>query len=83
MQIYRFDPLTHLIEDPEPVFRDDRLRELVDELPERQAFIVSRVYFGGAPLKTAAAEIGVSPPTARQILEDALEGLREAMSQED
>jgi DNA-directed RNA polymerase specialized sigma24 family protein len=82
VRIYREDQ-TDLWEDPPPVFRDDRLRELVDELPEKQCHLVSRVYFGGAALKTAAAEIGVSPPTARQILEDALGALRDALSQED
>jgi len=83
VQIYRFDPLTNLIENPEAEFRYERLRELADELPEKQAHVVSRVFFGGAPMKTAAAEIGVSAPTARQILEDALETLRNALQEED
>jgi DNA-directed RNA polymerase specialized sigma24 family protein len=82
VRIYR-DDQADLWEEPPPVFRDDRLRELVDELPEKQCHVVSRVYFGGAPLKVAAAEIGVSPPTARQLLEDALWSLRDALSQED
>lgn len=82
MRIYR-DNQVDLWPDVPPVFRDDRLRELVDELPERQAFVVSRVFFGGAPLKTVAAEIGVSPPTARTILESALGALRDALQEED
>ncbi len=82
MRIYREDQVD-LWEDPPPVFRDDRLRELVDELPDKQCHMVSRVFFGGAPLKVAAAEIGVSPPTARQIMEDGIARLRDALSEED
>jgi RNA polymerase sigma factor (sigma-70 family) len=82
VRIYR-DDQTELWEQPPPPFRDDRLRDLVDALPERQWFVVSRVYFGGAPLKTVAEEMGVSPPTARQILTDALEELRRALQEED
>ena len=83
MRFYRFDPQTRLYEEPEPEFRDDRLRELVDELPEKQQHMVSRVFFGQEHLKTAAEEIGVSPPTGRQILEDGLEALRHALQEEN
>lgn len=64
-------------------FRDDTLRELVDALPERQRHMVSRVFFGGAPLAWAAREIGVSPPTGRQILTEGLGVLRGALSEAD
>lgn len=77
------DDRTDLWEALPPEFRDDALRELVDALPEKHRHMVSRVFFGGAPLAHAAKEIGVSPPTARQFLIDALETLRGALSEED
>lgn len=83
MRFYRFDPLTHIYEEPEPEFRDDKIRELVDMLPKKQRHMVSRVFFGGEHVKTAAAEIKVSAPTGRQLLENGLERMRRAMSEED
>lgn len=77
------DPDPDLWANPEPEFRDDRLRELVDTLPRKQAHMVSRVYFGGASLEVASTEIRVTPVQGKRILERALEGLRNALSEED
>lgn len=77
------DPDPDLWAVPEPEFRDDHLRELVDALPRRQQHLVSRVYFGGAPLETAAAEIRVSPALAKRLIDRALKELRGALQEED
>jgi DNA-directed RNA polymerase specialized sigma24 family protein len=70
-------------EDQGPPPRDERLRELVDQLPRRQQHLVSRVFFGGAHLTEAAAEIKMKPLVAGRLLERALEGLRRALQEED
>ena len=82
MRFYRDDQVD-LWEDTPPPPRDENLRELVDELPEAQQHLVSRVFFGGAPLTTAAGEIGLSPERAGAVLAEALEGLRDALQEED
>ena len=73
----------HTWAEPPDVFRDNGLRELVDELPPNQCHLVSRVFFGGAPLAHAAEEAGLAVPTARALLASALEVLRVALSEED
>lgn len=68
--------------EPEPVFRDDALRELVDSLPSRQRHMVSRVYFGGAHVTDAAAELRIDEAEARAILAKALDRLRRSLGVE-
>ena len=82
MRFYR-DDRPDLWEEPEPEFRDDRLRELVDGLPRRQRHLVSRVYFGGVPLKQAAEEIRLSPKDAKRQMEIGLGRLQRALREED
>jgi DNA-directed RNA polymerase specialized sigma24 family protein len=77
------DDRPELWEDPPPVFRDDHLRDLVDSLPKRQQHMVSRVYFGGASMEAAAAEIRISPLVAKRLLDRALGSLRRALQEED
>lgn len=60
----------------EPPNRDDHLRQLVDELPEDQQHLVSRIFFGGAYAADAAAEIGMEPRKAREQLRQALDTIR-------
>lgn len=82
MKILRTDQMDNR-ESPEDVFRDDRLRELVDELPARQRHLVSRVFFGGDTLTQAASEINLDPLKAKVQLDKALEKLRRALQAED
>ena len=56
MRIYRRDDF-ELDPEPEPPFRDNRLRELVDKLPKDQRHMVSRVFFGGATVTQAVSEL--------------------------
>jgi DNA-directed RNA polymerase specialized sigma24 family protein len=78
------DNRTDLWEAQGEEFRDDALRDMVDELlTEEQTHLVSRVFFGGDYLATAAEEIGMSVVEARQEMAEAMEVLREALSQED
>ena len=83
MRFPLYDPLAREPVAPPSEFRDDRLRELVDGLPKKQRHMVSRVFFGGAHVKDAAAEIKLSPPTGRQLLENGLGRLRRALQEED
>lgn len=66
-----------------PDTRDDRLRELVDALPVKKRHLVSRVFFGGAPLAHAAAEIRMDVPEARTALTQALEVLYGSLQETD
>lgn len=66
-------------EAPEP--RDERLRELVDRLPADKRHLVSRVFFGSAPLAHAAEEIDMPTPEAREALTNALEWLHGALQE--
>lgn len=66
----------------EPCGRDDHLRQLVDELPEAQQHLVSRIFFGGAYAADAAAEIGLEPRKARDELRKALDTLRAALHED-
>lgn len=70
-------------ESHDPPQQDEHLRELVDSLPRRQQHLVSRVFFGGAPLTEAAAELNIDTDRAKRLLEIALETLRCALSEED
>jgi DNA-directed RNA polymerase specialized sigma24 family protein len=71
------------MEQPEPALRSEQLRELVDGLPKQHRHMVSRVYFGGAPVTDAAREIGVTQSVAKRLLREALEGLRGSLLEED
>ena len=82
MRFYR-DDRADLWEEPEPEFRDDVLRELVDGLPRRQRHLVSRVFFGGVPLKQAADEINLSVKDAKRQMEIGMGRLRDALRKED
>lgn len=59
--------------------RDDLLRELIDQLPEVQRHLISRVYFGQAHRNDAAAEAHISPRKAKEELEAGLETLRQLL----
>lgn len=74
-RIARVDYLDELPSDEEAE-RDDELRELVDALPATQRHLVSRVYFGGDPLRTAANETNVSIAVAERLLREALEKMK-------
>lgn len=65
---------------PDEPFRDDRLRDLVDELlDEDENYIVSRMFFGGAPFTTVSAEMNLSDYRAKEVLDRALARLREVL----
>jgi DNA-directed RNA polymerase specialized sigma24 family protein len=61
----------------EPVFRSDRLRDLVDELPELERHIIERHFFGGEHIALAAREFGVSAKQAADARDRALVRLRD------
>ena len=63
--------------------RDDLLRELIDQLPEVQRHLISRVYFGQSKRNEAAAEAGISPKKAKEQLEEGLETLRRLLLDDD
>lgn len=71
------------VEDPdlwaarEDVPRDERLRELVDALPEREKHMIERTFFGGATLTLASAELGLSRSTGARILREGMQRLEE------
>ena len=75
---HRRDDMDELGNQP-GTFRLDILRELVDELPEKQKHIIERTFFGGAPLLEAAAELKVSPKHARELRAAAFDHLRDAL----
>lgn len=82
MRIYRSNE-PELWPEPEPVFRDDRLRELVDRLPPDSRWMVERVFFGGATVTEAAREAAVSFDMGQRALKRGLEALRGELSSED
>ena len=69
--------------EPEPPFRDDRLRELVDGLPLDSRWMIERVYFGGASVTVAAKEITMSFDQGQRALKRGLGALRGELSKED
>jgi DNA-directed RNA polymerase specialized sigma24 family protein len=69
-------------EAPEAPFRDDHLRELVDQLPELQCELLSRHFFGGVSVAEAARELGLTTRQAREELTRALDHLRDLLSSE-
>lgn len=70
-----------LWEASDPEIRIERIRELVDELPETQQLVVSRLFFGGViPTFTdLAEELGLSAYKIKEALDEALVRLREAL----
>lgn len=84
MRQYRRDDM-----DLEPALegeeRIERIRELVDELPEREQLAVSLFFFGaGAPtLKSVARDMGVTEYKLKEFLNRAYAILAEALQEED
>jgi DNA-directed RNA polymerase specialized sigma24 family protein len=68
---------------PEEPLRHERLRELVDALPPEQRHVVERVYFGGASITEAGAEIGVTYARAKDHLNDAIQQLRDLLEADE
>jgi DNA-directed RNA polymerase specialized sigma24 family protein len=73
---YRRDDLDDLPSGAPP-FRSDRLRELVDQLPELERHVVERHFFGGDGLAEAGREVGATPKQAADARDRALARLRE------
>lgn len=80
MRWYRTDRLDEYATPEEP-YRNDELRELVDSLPPIQRHLIERVFFGQVSLTAAAAELPMSPGSAKVHYERGLVALREAMQQ--
>lgn len=59
--------------------RSELLREIVDKLPPVKRHLIERTFFGGAPLTVAAKEIGKGIKYARQLRNEAIEDIRQAM----
>jgi hypothetical protein len=70
---------------PEREARTERIRELVDELPERQQLAVSLMFFGaGSPtLESVAADMGETEYKVKRYLDDAYTLIVEALQEED
>lgn len=68
---------------PEPVFRDDLVRELVDGLPSDSRWMIERVFFGGASVTEASSEIEMSFDQGQRALKRGLGVLREKLPKED
>jgi DNA-directed RNA polymerase specialized sigma24 family protein len=81
MRWYRRDDMD-LLPAADPVFRSDRLRDLVDELPDEQRYLVSRIFFGGASVTDVAAELNIKQYRAKVQLSRAFDTLREAVLQD-
>lgn len=62
----------------EEPFRDDRLRELVDRLPESQRMLVSLTFFGQKSLAEAGKELKIKNPAP--LRDQALAQLRQWLS---
>ena len=64
---------------------NERLRELVDELPEMEQLAISLMFFGGGSptIESVAEEMGVSKYKAKGFLTRGLESLHEALQEED
>lgn len=69
--------------EPEPVFRDDRLREMVDDLSPDSRWMIERVFFGGASVTEASREVAMSFDQGQRALNRGLEVLRENLQEED
>lgn len=63
--------------------RSERLREMVDELPDKERFVIERCFFGGATMREAAKELGVSEKRAREIRGVAFERLRAVLEADE
>lgn len=84
-------PNRHLIElstsekyNPENMFLDKELKltivQTINELPERERFIINLYFYGNATTKEIAEEMSISPQRIRQILNKAKERLRYRLS---
>jgi DNA-directed RNA polymerase specialized sigma24 family protein len=78
VRIYRRDDLDDEAT-PEPEPRIDRLRDLVDGLPELERHCVERLYFGQGTKVSIAREAGVSTKAVRDALARGLDALRAAV----
>ena len=76
MRWYRRDDLDEFAS-PEAPVRSDRLRELVDQLPDDARHIIERLFFGQADLLETARELGINAKRARAIRDRALDTLRQ------
>ena len=84
MRIYRRDDM-ELEASREPEQRDERLRELVDELPELEMLAISLMFFGaGSPtLDSVADGMGVSTYRVKEYQRRGFDRIRRAMQEED
>lgn len=82
MRIYKRDSFDDTETPPHPV-HTDRLRELVDELPDQQREILSRKFFGTDTDAAIARDLGLSYRTFVAQLAAALETLRPQVLRDD
>jgi DNA-directed RNA polymerase specialized sigma24 family protein len=77
---YRFDrrPDMDLWEEPEPEVRDEALREAVDDLPEDERLVVSRLFFGAdnPSLQLLSRELGISIDKVKARRDRGLDAIR-------
>ena len=66
-------------EDNEQLVFMERVLDAIQELPERERHFVTEVYIFDRPQAAVAAEAGVSRPRVRQVLDRAIERLREIL----
>jgi len=61
---------------PEVGAQQEYLREMVDDLPPKQRHMIERVFFGGASVTAAGAELGLAAVRAKTHYEKGLATLR-------
>lgn len=59
-----------------PPVRNTEMIRLVDGLPDRERFVMERMFFGQAALSVVAKELDVSKDTVKKIRANALRRLR-------
>ena len=79
---FRVEDMDLYASQDQPVSRSNKLREMVDALPDMERHLLERVFFGGAPMCVVAQELKVSEKRAREIRTRAL-GLLRGMLEAD
>lgn len=75
VRFYRSDQMDTYPSEDEPE-RLEHVREAVDELPEPEQYLISRIFFGGCTVAEAARELDMPDTEARRYIAEGLGELR-------